>query len=88
MKGVRRRRHKKVAPLPSTRTNELYASDQYVHEKEQSLLVWLNNEMGGDPLIVVTSCVIYSWGIHPNHVARAQKQKKKTRYETRDVVKT
>ena len=48
MKGVRRRRHKKVAPLPSTRINELHVSDQYVNEKEQSLLVWLNNEMEGD----------------------------------------
>ena len=73
MKGVRHRRHKKVAPLPSTRTNELYASDQYVNEKDQSLLVWLNNKMGGNLPNWVKSCVIYSWGIHPIHVARAQR---------------
>ena len=36
MKGVRRRRHKTVAPLPSTRINEFHVSDQYVNEKEQS----------------------------------------------------
>ena len=73
LKGVRRRRHKKVAPLPSTRTTELYASDQYLNEKEQSLLVWLNNEMGGYPPILVKPCVIYSCGIHPIHVARARR---------------
>ena len=39
----RGRRHKKVAPLSSTRINELHVSDQYVNEK-----VWLNNEMEGD----------------------------------------
>ena len=73
MKGVRHRRHKKVAHLPSTRIHELYVSGQYVNEKEQSLLVWLNNEMGGDPPILAKSCVICSWGIHPIHVARAQR---------------
>ena len=38
---VHHRRHKKVAPLPSTRTNKLYKSNQYANEREQSLLVWL-----------------------------------------------
>ena len=71
MKGVRRRRHKKVAPLPSTRINELQVSDQYVNEKEQSLLVRLNNEVEGDQSIWVKSCVICFWGIHPIRVARA-----------------
>ena len=37
--------HKKVDPLPSTSTNELHAGDQYANEREQSLLIWLNNEM-------------------------------------------
>ena len=45
VKGAHHSRHKKVAPLPSTRTNELHASDQYANERELSLLVWLNNEM-------------------------------------------
>ena len=73
MTGVPRRRHKRVAPLPSTRINELHVSDQYVNEKEQFLLVWLNNEMGGDPPILAKSCVICFSGIHPIHVARAQR---------------
>ena len=59
-----------MAPLPSTRINELHVSDQYVNEKEQSLLVWLN-EMEGDQSILVKSCVICFWGIHPIHVVRA-----------------
>ena len=50
-KSVRRKRHKKVAPLPSTRINELLASDQNVNEREQSLIVWLNNEMEGSYLL-------------------------------------
>ena len=70
MKGVRGRRHKKVAPPPSTRINELHVSNQYENEKEQTLLVWLNNEMGGDPPILAKSCVISF--IHSIHVARAQ----------------
>ena len=49
-----------MAPLPSTRINELHVSDQYVNEKEQSLLVWLNNEMEGDQPILANSCVICS----------------------------
>ena len=72
MKGVRRRRHKKVAPLPSTRINELHVSDQYVNKKEQSLLVWLNNKMKGDQSMLVKSYVICFWDIHPIHVARSQ----------------
>ena len=59
MKGVRRRRQQKVALLPSTRINEFHVSDEYVNEKEQCLLVWLNNEMEGDQSILVKSGVIY-----------------------------
>ena len=75
MKGVRRRSHKKGAPFPSTRINELHASDQYVglNEKEQFLLVWFNNEMEGDQSVLVKSCVICFWDIHAIHVVRAQR---------------
>ena len=45
------RRHTKVEPPPSTRINELHVSDQYVNEKEQSLLVWLKNEIECDQSI-------------------------------------
>ena len=62
-----------MAPLPSTRTNELHASDQYANEREQSLLVWLNTEMEIGQSVLVKSCVIYFRDIHPIHVARAQK---------------
>ena len=62
-----------MAPLPSTRTNELYESDQYTNEREQSLLVWLNNEMEVGQTILVKSCVTYFWDIHPIHAARAKK---------------
>ena len=62
-----------MAPLPSTKINELHVSDQYVNEKEKSLLVWLNNEMEGDQSILVKSCVICFWNIHPIHVTRAQR---------------
>ena len=72
VKGVYQRRHKQVAPLPSTRTNELYAKDQYANEKEQSLLVLLNNEMEGGQSILVNSGLICFRDIHPIHVARAQ----------------
>ena len=59
-----------MAPLPSTRTNELHASDRYAHEREQSLLVWLNNEMEVGQSILAKSCVTYFRDIHPIHVAR------------------
>ena len=72
MKGVRRWRHTKVAPLPSTRITELHVSDQYVNEKNESLLVWLN-EMEGNQSILVKACVICFWDIYPLHVAIAQR---------------
>ena len=62
-----------MAPLPSTRTNELHASDQYANEREQSLLVWLNNEMEVGQSLMVTSYVAYFRDIHHIHVARAKK---------------
>ena len=61
-----------MASLPSTRI-ELHVSGQYVNKKEQSLLIWINNEMGGDQPIVVKSCVVCFWDIDPIHVARAQR---------------
>ena len=42
-------------------------------EREQSLLVWLNNEIEVGPSIFVKSCVTYFRDIHPIHVARAKK---------------
>ena len=50
-KGAHHRRLKKVAPLPSARTNELHANDQYANEREQPLLVWVNNELEVGQLI-------------------------------------
>ena len=70
---LQERRHKKVAPLPSTRTNELHTSDQYANERQQSLLVWLNNEIEVAQSILVKFCVTYFGDIHPIHVARAKK---------------
>ena len=48
-----------VAPLSSTRINELHVSDRYVNQKEKSLLVWLS-EMEGDQSIFLKSSVIFS----------------------------
>ena len=62
-----------MAPLPSTRTNELHASDRYASSGEQSLLVGLNNEMEDGQSILVNFCVSYFGDTHPTHVARAQK---------------
>ena len=67
------RRHKKVDHLPLTRISELYESDQYANEREQSLLVSLNNEMEVGQSISVKSCITYFGDILPIHVARAQK---------------
>ena len=61
-----------MAPLPSTRT-ELHMSDQYANKREQSLLIWLNNEMEVGQSILLKSCVTYFWDIPPIHVARVQK---------------
>ena len=62
-----------MAPLPSTRINELYKSDQYANVREQSLLVWLNNKMEVGQSNLVKYCVTYFGDFHPIHVARAQK---------------
>ena len=59
-----------MSPLPSTRTNELPI---YANEREQFLLVWLNNEMEVGHSNLVKSCVIYFGDIHPIHIARAKK---------------
>ena len=42
-------------------------------EREQSLLVWLNNEMEVGHSNLVESCVIYFWDIYPIQVAKAKK---------------
>ena len=61
-----------MGPLPSTRTNEYRANDQYANVREQSLLVWLNNEMEVGHSNLVKYGVIYFRDIHLMHVARAQ----------------
>ena len=68
VKGAHHRRHTKVAPLPSTRTNGLHGSDQYANEREQSLLVWLNNEVEVGQSVLAKCCVNYFRDIHPIHM--------------------
>ena len=58
-----------MAPLPSTRTNGFREGDQYANEKEQSLLIWLNNDMEVGQSVLVKSSVVCFRDIHAIHVA-------------------
>ena len=60
--------------LQQEQNNGLHPSDQYANEKEQSVLVWLNNKMEVSQSVLLKSCVIYFLDSHPIHVARAQKR--------------
>ena len=73
VKGVHYRRYKKVAPLSSTRFFMSYmrVTKMQTREREQSLLVWLNNEMDAGQSVLVKSCVIFRISSH----SRCQRSK-------------
>ena len=66
MKGAHHRKHKEVAPLPSTRTNGLHASDQYATERERAVSFRLVKQRDGSRSVkfgkILCNLIIFSCG--------------------------